>query len=217
MTDRFQPGDPIAWRNTKDGVVVWAAALRVIHDRPDELALWLCEGTPFWSMADAGGQPTRDFRAAHHLVERRWGMFEFVWLVRPGEAHAAWCAFQLPHRTHAGWYINLQRPFERTSIGFDSLDHTLDLQVAPNLTDWRWKDEDELADGVGLGIYTQAEAEAFRAEGERVLARIRAREAPFGDGWDQRRLPSSWGPAAMPAGWEVAGGTRLFRPGDRWA
>ena len=31
----------------------------------------------------------------------------------------------------------------RTPIGFDYLDRLLDIEIAPDLSRWKWKDEDE--------------------------------------------------------------------------
>ena len=63
---------------------------------------------------------------------------------------------------------------------------------------WSWKDEDELAEAVTLGIWTQAEADEIRAEGERVVA-----EAPWPTGWEGWRPPPDWGPLGLPRDWHV--------------
>lgn len=41
------------------------------------------------------------------------------------------------------WYVNLEASWARTELGFDSCDHILDIEVADDLSSWRWKDEDE--------------------------------------------------------------------------
>jgi hypothetical protein len=69
--------------------------------------------------------------------------------------------------------------------------------VQPNGT-WHWKDEDELEEAVGLGIWTAAEASAIRAEGERVIA-----AAPWPTGWEDWRPPAAWGPLGLPRDWHV--------------
>lgn len=212
-----KPGDEVAVRNTKDGVVVWATVMRVVQDEPDLLALYLGIGTPFWVIGDEQGELTRDFRKAHHLVERTWGIHEFLYLIEPGDAHAKCVAWRMPERKFVGWYINLQRPMTRTAIGFESLDHTLDVQIAPDLKRWQWKDEDELQDRVDAGRYAPEHAAAIRAEGERVVAQMKAGYRTFTAGWDRWAPPREWTVPLMPAGWESAGGTRLFGPDDRWA
>ncbi|WNI19786.1 DUF402 domain-containing protein [Actinacidiphila sp. ITFR-21] len=50
------------------------------------------------------------------------------------------------------WYINFQRPMRRTTNGFDTFDLLVDLVVAPDLSSWQWKDEDEHAQGRRLRV-----------------------------------------------------------------
>jgi hypothetical protein len=67
--------------------------------------------------------------------------------------------------------------------------------VGPDGT-WSWKDEDELEEAVVAGWLTRGEAEAARAEGERVLA-----EWPFPTDWEGRRPDPAWGAPTLPKGW----------------
>jgi len=66
----------------------------------------------------------------------------------------------------------------RVPAGFDTADHVLDLQVAPDMT-WSWKDEHEMAEAIRIGRFSQAEARAIRSAGERVIPVIEARQWPF--------------------------------------
>lgn len=79
----------------------------------------------------------------------------------------------------------------------DTTDWALDLTVQPDGT-WVWKDEDELAEAVELGIFDEAAASRVREEGERVLA-----AAPWPTGWEEWRPPSGWGPLGLPRDWHV--------------
>lgn len=38
-------------------------------------------------------------------------------------------------------YVNIEEPWQRTPIGFDSRDHLLDIVVTVDLSTWHWKDE----------------------------------------------------------------------------
>jgi hypothetical protein len=123
-------------------------------------------------------------------------------LQRPGEAHAIqvfWCG---PERDFAGWYVNLQAPFTRTPIGFDTLDHDLDLWI-PAGGAWQWKDTAKLEAGVRRGRYTPAEAAAIRAEGERVAAELDAGRRWWSDAWASWEPDPSWTPQALPETWHV--------------
>ncbi|MEW2709540.1 hypothetical protein AB0948_31810 [Streptomyces koyangensis] len=49
------------------------------------------------------------------------------------------------------------KPARPPEDGFDTLDLTVDLVVAPDLTGWEWRDEDEYAHGRRLGIVSETE------------------------------------------------------------
>ena len=95
------------------------------------------------------------------------------------------------------WYVNLQAPYVRSRLGFDTRDHQLDIVVAPEGT-WRWKDEDHLALGTRLGVFTPEEAAEIRAEGEHVIA-----DWPFPTGWEDWRPDPAWPIPQLPVGWNV--------------
>jgi predicted RNA-binding protein associated with RNAse of E/G family len=82
------------------------------------------------------------------------------------------------------------------------MDQILDIVISPDLSDWRWKDEDEFAEAERIGVYTSEQAQAIRAEGERVIARLNAQESPFCDGWDNWLPPDEWSIPKFPLGWE---------------
>ena len=83
--------------------------------------------------------------------------------------------------------INLESSYERTPIGIDFNDHILDIRIWPDLAGWEWKDEDELAEAVCVGLVTQAQADSYYAEGKRAIERLEARRSPFGEGWEEWR------------------------------
>ena len=80
------------------------------------------------------------------------------------------------------WYVNLQDPLRRTPLGFDTVDHALDVVVELDRSSWRWKDEEELAEAVRDGLFTPEEAADFRAWGERAVERILGRRASLRPG-----------------------------------
>jgi Protein of unknown function (DUF402) len=98
---------------------------------------------------------------------------------------------------HFSWYVNLQTPTTLNGRFVDTTDQALDVTVHPDGTP-SWKDEDELAEAVQLGIWTEDEATEIRAEGERVIA-----AAPWPTGWEDWRPPESWGPLGLPRDWHV--------------
>lgn len=89
----------------------------------------------------------------------------------------------------------------RTPIGFDYLDQLLDIEIAPNLSGWRWKDEDEFAQAIANGSITPENAETIRAEGEAVIAALNPRRPPFDEPWSQWRPDPHWTLPGLPEGW----------------
>jgi predicted RNA-binding protein associated with RNAse of E/G family len=100
-----------------------------------------------------------------------------------------------------GWYVNLEDPWRRTHIGWDSTDHLLDLRVDPSRK-WYWRDEDHLAEAFELGLFSSQQAAAIRAEGERAIERIDGWLAPFNERWEEWRPDSGWRLPRISDGWE---------------
>jgi hypothetical protein len=174
--------------------------VRVIQDDETGVVLYLAQGTDVrWPYVD--GRRSREATLERRFTAKKehgphiWHENYVLFVFPPVRAHGLWLFFE-PGGTFRGRYVNLQAPFQRTSIGFDSRDHTLDIWVAADGA-YRWKDEDELAVAVDLGHHPSSEAAAFRAEGERVLA-----EWPFPTGWEDFRPDPAWPVPALPAGWD---------------
>ena len=148
-------------------------------------------------------------RLAH--VQRGWSLRDYTWtkarmlyLLMPDAAHAIHLWWLPPDWRFGGWYINLQEPIRPTPLGYDFMDHILDVVVEPDLT-WHWKDEDELATAIGMGLLDQERASAIREEAERVIRRLEARASPFADGWDRWQPDPSWPVPKLLPGWDTLG------------
>ena len=179
---RLNVGDDAVLRYvTRDGRpgMTWAA--RVVVDRPDFVALYLPKETPHkrWAAGPSGRQLTDSVWWARTLR-----------LMFPGRAHSIWLTWR-PDGEFVGFYANLEEPFRRTAIGFDTNDHTLDIVVTPDLQ-WSWKDEQLLADQEREGNYSAGLVEEIRREAGSVIAAIESRGAPFSDGWEHWRPESGW-------------------------
>ena len=186
------------FRSVYRGRVRWVIPHVLVEERPDLAVLYVPPGTrgrkPRHAFSDDPGQ----------LVTLAWEHVEHVWtgshtlrLLRPGAAHCLYLFWAEADWAFQGWYVNLQEPYARSRLGFDTRDHQLDVVVAPDGT-WRWKDEDHLELGVRLGVFSRAEAAAIRAEGERVIAAW-----PFPTGWEAWRPDPSWPVPSLPRGWDV--------------
>jgi predicted RNA-binding protein associated with RNAse of E/G family len=131
-----------------------------------------------------------------------WHTNRALFLYRPGNAHSVGVFWREADGAFQFWYVNLEAPWRRTPLGFDTLDHTLDVVLAPDLRSWAWKDEDEFAWCQEVGIITPPQAAAIRAEGERAIAAAAHRASPYCDGWERWEPDPVWAPLTeMPANW----------------
>jgi len=203
----WAPGTAVLWRSVKDGVVDVAQLCRVVRDEEDLVALYLCPGTQGRRRKGHRGGSGRQM-----VSEDGTGMYEdYVWhthralfLYRPGDAYSVGLFWRDVDGEFRYWYVNLEAPWRRAPVGFDTLDHALDLVVAPDLSSWQWKDEDEFASWQEVGIISPPEAEAIRAEAERAIMAIECRAAPYRDGWERWVPDPSWAPLTeMPANWDM--------------
>jgi hypothetical protein len=162
--------------------------------------LWLAPGTTVvWPAI--GGRPVRELPAAERFAApweaaaRTWVGDGMLVVGRPERAHSIWLLRE--DSRFVGWYVNLEAPWRPWAHGFDTEDHELDLWIGPDGA-WHWKDEDDLEAAVEHAVFTRAQAAAFRAEGERVLA-----EWPFPTGWESWQPDPSWPAPSVPEGWDA--------------
>ena len=86
--------------------------------------------------------------------------------------------FIRPGQGSNGWYVDFVRPARRTPLGIDTFDLLLDLVVTADLSEYRWKDEDEYAHGCRLGLIDDALHRRVDAAGEQVVALIESPRGP---------------------------------------
>jgi hypothetical protein len=190
----FRRSDVVVLREIWHGRVWKARPWLVVHDRPDQLALYIPEGAPT-KIPPGSGIPRDEW----HLEDGTWTT-EALRLTTPGESHSVLLWWDKGEFT--GWYVNLERPLRRTPIGFDYLDRELDIHVRLDHS-WEFLDEDEFDEAQRLGVIRAEEAAAVRAEAERVIERIEAWTSPFSDGWEDWRPNPAWSVPALPAKWDV--------------
>jgi hypothetical protein len=167
----------------------------VVHDEPGLLAVYLPEGARF-------GFNDGDWPCGPHPW-RRYGAWQghgVLMLHRPADAYSVWVFWEGESRRFARWYLNLQAPFRRTSIGFDSLDHVLDLWSEDGVT-WHLKDEQMLARRVAEEYFTEVEGAAIRAEADRFRAEVREHGPWWDEAWANWRPDPHWPVPDLPPGW----------------
>jgi uncharacterized protein len=194
---RWLPGDVVVLRylTMRESLPGMSWPCRVVADRDDLVALYVPEGTTFkgWSNVDG----------TRRLVDTRWRR-DMLRLMFPDRGHSIWLTWEGgAERRFTGYYVNMEEPFRRTAIGFDTNDHMLDVVVAPDLT-WTWKDVEVMADRVRQGVYSPEFAAEVRAEGERVVQVLAANGSPFCDGWERWTPDPAWEIPLFPSDWDTA-------------
>jgi hypothetical protein len=178
----WQAGETILRREVRNDGWSWLQTrVRVVRDEPKLLATYLAEGTPFEFPAGPEAHPWAGRRA--------WEGHGVLMLQRPGEMHAIWVFWQGPHREFAGWYVNIQEPFRRSAVGFDTQDLELDIWI-PAGRAWQLKDDELLDVRVREGRFTEDQARATRCEAARITAELDAGRRWWDDAW------AAWTPDA---------------------
>jgi hypothetical protein len=197
---RFEPGETIALRQTWGGRVWAARPARVVEDATEQTMLFIPGGTS-WMAPFHDGQrlkiPQAEFTLAPLRYEEEIHVLSFSW---PDTWYAV-LLFLLPSGSAHSWYVNLEEPLRRTAIGFDTLDHELDLVIDLDGS-WRWKDEDDLAEAIRRGVIPAEEEPRMRADGERAVRRILDREPPFDRDWTAWRPDPVWPIPVLPDDWD---------------
>jgi hypothetical protein len=177
----MRPGDVVEVRSCYRGRVRWAFPHRVIADDGEQLVLYLAPGTPgVWMGRDADGSYLERWARGDPPRAHLWREHHVVSVTRRGAAHSLWHFWDEDWR-FVGWYVQLQAPLVEGRGVVETMDHALDVEVAPDQS-WRWKDEDDFAEAVALGAFDADEAAGIRAEGERVIA-----AKPWPTGWESWR------------------------------
>jgi hypothetical protein len=179
----------------------------VVHDRPDEVAVFIAPGYPAKRRnSERGGLPSHNHRPVTAWLDgwtdRPWRTFRLLTLKRPNDAHSISLSWRDDTLEFNGWYIDLTSPIQRVASGFDVVEHGLDVVVPPDMSSYELKDEDELDWAEAHGTYTRAEAEQIRREAERAVTRLRAERGSF-ERWRDWRPDSSWAVPVLPAEWDA--------------
>ena len=198
---RFRPGEGIVLREVWHGRVFEARPTIVVEDEPEQTMLLLPGGVRCAIPIGADGRELR-------LPDRPWHLeigprgeqpiLSFAWPDTPYSV-LLWTA-----GGRRVWYVNLQDPLARTPLGFDTTDHALDVVIELDRSSWRWKDEEELAEAVRIGLFTPEEAADFRVWGERAVERVLSREPPFDRDWEDWRPDPAWPLPQLTDGWDHA-------------
>jgi hypothetical protein len=146
-------------------------------------------------------RPTSSANRTRGATKDRWEGNGVLQLQRPGEMHAVWVFWESTDRRLGAWYVNLQEPFRRTSLGFDTQDLELDIVVSPD-GDWRLKDDEKLEGWIERGRWTPAEVAEIRAEGSRIEGLLDSGRRWWSDEWADWQPDPHWPAPKLPVDWD---------------
>jgi hypothetical protein len=196
-------GDQILLRGIWKGKIWFAIVAYVVQDTDDLVALYWRMGTPNrlpgWRITG------KDFLTKEQpkLKPSTWTHTNLLMLVKPGAAHSVELLWDGETGEFLCWYINLQEPYRRTPMGFDTMDLALDIVISPDRSRSRWKDEDEFNELIELGLISPTQAQLVRNEGETVIHLAENNKPPFCDGWENWQPPEDWPIPDFPDEWDV--------------
>lgn len=212
----WQPGDQV----TRRGVVgrrVWIAhPVTVVQDTPAQTILLLVPGSRCKFSAGlierkyAGASTAKQSRwdeqdaGQWQLVDWVWQRRRFLFFMEAGAYFATALVWEHDTDEFLGWYVNFERPFTRTPLGFDTLDLEVDLMVRPDGS-WQWKDEVEYREGVRRGAIAPEVARQVEQARVEALNRVQTAVPPFDTSWLTWRPDPAWPIPQLPDNWMQVG------------
>jgi hypothetical protein len=197
----WKAGDVIVLRGVWHHKIRFAGAVIIVQDTSQLIAMYWQAGTP--NRIPAKRPAPRDLLSNElDIIPSQWTDTDVLMLVTPCASHAIYVMWETGQKKLRCWYVDLQEPLRRTSLGFDTMDQLLDVVIYPDQSAWQWKDEDEFEEAIAIGVYSAEEAQAIRAEGEKVIRQFLAGQSPFCDGWENWSPPAEWDIPDMPEGWD---------------
>jgi len=199
QNSRWNPGDIVLLRGVWRRKLWFAIVAYVVQDSEDHIALYWRAGTP--NKIPPSRLTARDLLTEEppELIDSTWTRTDLLMLVKPGNSHSVEVMWDGSTGDFLCWYVNFQEPLRRTAFGFDTMDLALDIVICPDRSSWRWKDEDEFADMIALGIISPNQAQTLRTEGEKVIQMAVNNQPPFCDGWERWSPPGNWQIPEFPA------------------
>ena len=194
----WQRGEVIVRREINWQRPSLAMPVIVVDDTAMLLATYVPGGSPF-----AFGDETWPSETGRHpwWPNNGWRGSGTLMLQRPGEAYSVWLSWNVGN-PQPGCHINLQEPFRRTAIGFDTQDHELDVVVLPD-GQWFLKDADQVAVRVRQGRYSEQTATAIHGLGNQIGTMLDEGTQWWRHDWERWTPDPGWArlSLAVPDGW----------------
>lgn len=201
---KLSPSEIIALRYiNSDASIEMCWPCRVVEDSSTLLALFIRKGSryragPKRSAAEKRAHPRETYLPPDEYVWRK----DTLRLMFPNRCHSISLFIDgETEKSVSRYFVNMEEPFRRSTIGIDTQDHTLDINFTPELL-WQWRDEEELENHLYHGFYSKELAKEIRQEGETVIDEIKSGTHPCLE-WSKWAPNPEWEPAELPVGWDT--------------
>src|SRR5690606_36976843 len=113
--------------------VFWTYPTIVVQDTPDLIALYLPAGVLGKNIDHRLTPKEISSNTEINVVDHQWVKTDVLMLIVPEESFSTYLMWKTGTKELDCWYVNLQDPISRTSIGFDTTDHWLDVVISPDM------------------------------------------------------------------------------------
>jgi hypothetical protein len=183
--------------------VFWAYPTTVVQDTSELIVLYMPCGI---LGKDTDHRPTPQELLSCpdkiNIVDCQWDRTDVLFLIVPGDSFSTYIMWKAGTKKLSCWYINLQEPIRRTKIGFDTMDHMLDVVVNPDMTKWHWKDDDEFSEAQKVGLYSSEKADEIWAEGKRAIRLVTSERLSLYRKWEKWQANPEWNLPQLSPDWD---------------
>lgn len=204
----WSEGDSIIVRGVYNDHPTYVQSVRVVKDTPEETALLVLPGAecaaPTGYIQDGHGAWNRwqeTMAGSMQLEKFIWHTNRFLILLEPEKFYSTIYIWNAASNEFVCYYINFQLPYQRTQLGFDTLDLDLDIVIEAS-REWQWKDVEEYERGIRMGGIQSDWAKNIELAKEEVFTRIENCAYPLDAYWMDWRPDPNWSAPKLPSNWD---------------
>ena len=207
MQKIWKPGDIVAMRGIYDQRVWSAQPAIIVKDSPEEIALILLPGSECVDLEGylKGKQNSKrrwDFKDKPFILEKYlWHTNRLLLLIEPENYYSTIYFWQNDTNEFLCYYINFQIPFQRSHIGFDTLDLELDMIINPD-NSWKIKDVDDYQKGIENGTILYEWTQEIETAKNKVLGKLADKQYPLDGFWLNWQPDNNWSAPKLPENWD---------------
>jgi hypothetical protein len=182
--------------------VFWAFPTIVVQDAPDLIVLYMPAGVQGKNVDHKPATSELFSANTINIIDFQWKRTDVLMFIVPDEGFSTYLMWETGTKILDCWYVNLQEPVCRTSIGFDTKDNMLDIVISPDMSTWRWKDDDEFVAAQKVGFYSPEKAQEIWAEGERAIKLITKERRDLYKKWKMWQANPEWELPILSPDWQ---------------